>query len=115
MLPIEYVDKRHPASAFTRVLEKTDEEFLKFMLTKKHKHWSYEQELRLIHKFNSKVKHDQICFAQFGSELQLAEVVLGYRTTITKSALVEAQKTGGLSVPVRKVAPSATRFEMVGP
>ena len=115
LLPIEYVDKRHPASSFTKALDQTDDDFLKFMLTKKHKHWSYEQEFRTIHRFGSKMKHDQLCFAQFGSDLQLSEVVLGYRTTITKAILTRALRNGGLSVPVTRVAPSATRFEMLKP
>jgi len=49
------------------------------MLSKKHEHWRYEQEVRTIIPFPRKVMDDNLIFTPFGDKFSLSEIMLGLR------------------------------------
>lgn len=113
LLKIDYIDERAPQSEFKVSLEHKKEQFVKYMLSKKYKHWAYEEEHRLLIKFSERRMDNELIFKDFCDEIQLKEVLIGFRSQISKKRLKGILKRYSHNASVDIVLPSNKRYEMV--
>jgi len=86
---ISYVSKRLPSPIdFSKPLAGVDQEMLSKCLNVKHSGWRYEKEYRLRVSLND--RRDGFCYLSFGRRLQLREVVVGARSTLSIEDVAEA-------------------------
>jgi len=81
LLEVEYLESRSPPKDFGDALELPSKEFLRYMLSKKYAHWSYEQEFRMLVPLKSETA--ALIFEPFLPSLHLAEVIIGVRSTLS--------------------------------
>jgi len=84
LLKVEYVDSRTPPSGFREALDLPVPEFIRQTLSKKYKHWRYEQEHRLIVPAS---KTSDLIFHSFSETFCLTEVLIGAKCTLTLASL----------------------------
>ncbi|WP_102796468.1 DUF2971 domain-containing protein [Bowmanella denitrificans] len=111
LLKIEYIAERASAKDFKESLALEKEEFLKYMLSKKYKHWEYEEEHRLLIKFPQRNKGNDLVFEDFSENLKLKEVIIGFRSQVTKKIL-KKYLYRDKDVEIRKVYPSHNDYRM---
>jgi Protein of unknown function (DUF2971) len=83
---VEYAPNR-PIADMTKLFanEMSGREEIERWLSVKYEHWSYEQEWRAAFKLNPEYRQsDGNYYEAFGPNLQLAEVMIGERSTITR-------------------------------
>ncbi|MCL1526844.1 DUF2971 domain-containing protein [Xanthomonas nasturtii] len=80
LIQVEYVDSRTPPAGFRAALGLSIPQFLRQTLSKKFKHWQYEQEHRLI---VPATKTTDLIFHAFSDAFRLSEVLIGARSTLT--------------------------------
>ena len=80
LLKVEYVDSRAPPTGFREALELPLPEFLRQTLSKKYRHWQYEQEHRLIVPAS---KTSDLIFHSFSDNFRLTEVLIGAKCRLT--------------------------------
>lgn len=91
--------------------DKVDEAFVRSLLFTKFAHWSYEDEYRM---FVSLEEEDGgHYYAKFSPELQLAEVLVGCRSTLTRAQVTKAITDGGGSLAPTRVRAAFRTFRMV--
>lgn len=84
LIEIDYISRRASENEFKEALEHKKENFVKYMLSKKYKHWEYEE-----------------------------EVFIGFRSSITKKELKRILRKNYSHVSVNTVSPSRKKYEMV--
>jgi hypothetical protein len=84
LIQVEYIDSRTPPAGFLEALDLPLSQFLRETLSKKFKHWQYEQEYRLIVPAR---KTSDLIFHPFSENFRLAEVLIGARSTLSFSAI----------------------------
>ena len=82
------------------------------MLTK-YKHWSYEKEVRLFGDLGIKDAEKGLYFQYFGLYLELKEVAVGYKSTVSRRDLDECLGDLIGKVDCYKVRPAFNSFKMV--
>lgn len=82
------------------------------MLLVKHEHWCYEQEARLFGYLGG-ADANGLHFKAFGSELELKEVVIGFKSDLKSVDLREALGAMAGSVECFAVVPSHSEYLMV--
>lgn len=83
LFEIDYMNHRTACREFKSSLDLKGREYIKYMLSKKHEHWKYEQEVRTIIPFPENVMDDRLIFTPFGDKFSLIEIMLGLRCTIS--------------------------------
>lgn len=115
LFEIEYVKYRTKGSEFKSSLDLKGRAYVKYMLSKKHEHWKYEQEVRMLASFEERVMDDRLIFMPFGDRLILKEIMLGVRCSSTvkkvKSNLGEERNI----VQVYNMEMSPTEYAMQAP
>lgn len=112
LIEIEYLDERGAEKEFKSLLDYNREEFIRYMLSKKHKHWTYEEEVRLLVNFGKRKKDDSLVFKEFSNEMKLVEVIMGFRSRLRKKDIKESLSVNGQNIEISLVAPSKTKYEM---
>ncbi len=87
LLKVEYTDSRTPGIDFKKSLDIKGADYIRYMLSKKHTHWKYEQEYRLLVKFPEKVLDNRLIFEKFSEQITLKEVIIGFQSTISKKQI----------------------------
>jgi hypothetical protein len=82
----------------------------KAILSTKFQDWHYEDEARVITTLET--RENGVCYKEFGDQLQLREVILGSRCTLTKTEMESILKCHFDSVIVRKVRQNLDSFLM---
>jgi hypothetical protein len=82
----------------------------KAILSTKFQDWHYEDEARVITTLET--RENDVCYKQFGDQLQLREVILGSRCTLTKTEMESILKCHFDSVVVRKARQNLDSFLM---
>jgi len=59
------------------------------ILTTKYKHWSYEDEIRMLVKFQDSNNEDGMYFLPYCKGLELREIIIGPRRNLTKENLLK--------------------------
>jgi hypothetical protein len=103
---VDYSAERLP---FPKVPILADAEALLFT---KYKNWQYEREIRM---WATLQDHEAgLYFADFGTALRLASVIVGARCAVSDGELRKALGTQASKVKVVKARASFLRFEIVG-
>jgi hypothetical protein len=79
LFEIEYVKHRTAGGEFKNSLDLKGRDYIKYMLSRKHEHWKYEQEVRMIIPFSEKVMDDRLIFTPFSDKFTLRQIFLGVR------------------------------------
>jgi hypothetical protein len=102
---VDYVSSRLPAP------QKIDEAFMKQLLFTKFEHWAYEQEYRMYIELTE--EENGIFFAGFSEQLQLAKVIVGDNSNVTRTQLSEALGDQNSQVEPFKARAGFGEFEVV--
>jgi hypothetical protein len=81
------------------------------ILFTKFKHWEYEKEIRIWAPLQN--KEDHLHFLEFDEKLRLAEVIIGQKCTLPKSAIARALGSLNGEVNIAKARAAYDGFEMV--
>jgi len=84
LIKVEYIESRTPPAAFRESLDLPLPEFLRQTLSKKFKHWQYEEEHRLIVPAR---KTTDLIFHPFSENFRLTSVMIGARSKLTFSSI----------------------------
>lgn len=112
LIEISYIDERGQYNEFKESLKYSSKEFLKYMLSKKYKHWSYEEEVRFIVGFGEKEKDNGLVFRKFSEKLAFAEVIIGCRSTLRKKDIKKLLRENGRDAEISLAVPSKTEYKM---
>lgn len=81
------------------------------MLFTKYHNWRYEKEIRVWVRLED--QEDGMYFYDFNKAIQLVQVIVGVRCTLSRKALVSALGTLAKSVKLTKARPGFRKFEIV--
>ena len=109
LIKVDYIDSRTPPSGFREALELPLLQFLRQTLSKKFKHWQYEQEHRLIVPAR---KTTDLIFHPFGDGFRLDEVLIGARSKLTPSSLRPLLKQYSQRPSISRMVASPNSFGM---
>lgn len=113
LLKIEYSENRTSISEFKAALDLDSLAFMKYMLSKKHKHWEYEEEYRMLIKFKQQNLDNSLVFEPFSERLILTEVILGTRCPFSVKKMKQTLcNIGHHDVSISKVVLSETCYSM---
>ncbi|MEW6177714.1 MAG: DUF2971 domain-containing protein [Pseudomonadota bacterium] len=112
LIKIHYTEERTPGSEFKSSLDLKGLEFIKHMLSKKHSHWKYEEEHRMLVRFSEKIMDDRLMFEPFSENLQVAEILLGARSKLSNKETKTILKLSNLRIPVSRVNLSENSYSM---
>ncbi|MFI8380824.1 DUF2971 domain-containing protein [Pseudomonas sp. NPDC079086] len=112
LIKIQYTEKRTPGSEFKDSLDIKGLEFIKHMLSKKHAHWNYEEEHRMLVRFPGKIMDDRLMFEPFSEKLQVSEVLLGARSKLSNKEIKSILRSNRLNVPISRVNLSEKSYSM---
>lgn len=101
---VTYIEKRDEHN-----LHNITEEEMQKLLSTKHKHWSYEQEIRIFVELIQKEKDKY--FYNFTEDMILKEVIIGYKSKMTEKQIIQSFKSN--EIAIFKVKPSFEDFKMV--
>jgi len=109
---IEYKSKRLPCPIdFTKPLSGVDQQMLTTCLNVKHSGWKYEKERRL--RVELKEMRDGIYYNQFNNGMQLREVIIGARSSLSVVDVAEAIGTQlNADVKIWTARPAHNTFSM---
>ncbi len=88
-------------------------QFIEQMLSTKFSHWRYEQEMRLFVRLDLTTEQNGHYFADFSTEIQLAEIIVGASSSITRGQLSDALGTLAGEVRCRKGRLAFQSFKVV--
>ena len=99
--------------SFKDALDLDVEEFIRLALSKKFQHWSYEEEVRLIIKFDKPKIGRGLLFEEFNNNLRLKEVIVGCKKNSTNINHIKTIiRKNHSNVEIKRVAPSSNAFVM---
>lgn len=113
-VPIKYVDHRKTLKSMDikGLADLTEQQMLEIVSTK-YSAWSYETEVRCFCKMEDRDPISGLYFRDFSPALQLTEVFVGFRATVSRSALRQVLGMDSAKVQSKKVRPAFHSFEMV--
>lgn len=109
LIKIEYVDARASLAEFRESLDLSLPEFLRQQLSRKFKHWQYEQEHRLIVPAS---KTTDLIFHPFSESLRLTDVMIGARSRLTYARIRALIRHYPQPPAISKMRASPTAFAM---
>ena len=109
LIEVEYVDSRTPPAGFRDALDLPIPDFLRQTLSKKYKHWQYEQEHRLIVPAR---KTTDIIFHSFSDNFHLTEVLVGAKCDLSLAKIRPLLANYSPRPAVFKMAASPSIFGM---
>lgn len=109
LIKVEYVDSRTPPPAFRAALDLPLPTFVRQTLSKKFKHWQYEQEYRLV--VPAFITSDLI-FHGFCQTFRLSEVLIGARSKLTPSRLRPLLRHYSNPPTISSMVASPSTFDM---
>ena len=107
--PVTYIEKRYEFDCL-KIVEENDTEAMRKLLSTKHTHWRYEDEIRLFAELTHKCK-DNKYYYDFSEDVVLKEVIIGCRSQTTREEIT--QKYGSEDINIFKVKASYSDFTMV--
>lgn len=112
LMKIEYESKRLPSPIdFSKPLAGIDEAMLAKCLNVKHTGWKYEKEYRLRVSLND--KHDGLYYFPFSDRMELREVIIGARSSLSAVDVAEAiGKEPNADVKIWTARPAHGTFNM---
>jgi len=113
LLRVQYVSRRPKSIIGDRHADTALREraVLNALLTK-FSHWRYEHEERAFISLSTTYKRDGLHFLRFPAGMDLREVLVGYKSSLSKAEVEQA--VGDLSnVAIRKVRPAFASFRIV--
>ncbi|GHB61538.1 hypothetical protein GCM10008107_08000 [Psychrosphaera saromensis] len=112
LFEIDYVKKRTAGSEFKNSLALQGRDYIQYMLSKKHEHWRYEEEVRTIIPFSEKVMDDRLIFTSFSDELSVREVILGVRCKSSMKDIKRYIRKLNCDISVVRLEMSQTEYAM---
>ena len=109
LIKVEYVDSRASLAEFRDSLDLSIPEFLHHQLSRKFKHWQYEQEHRLIVPAS---KTTDLIFHPFSERLRLIDVMIGARSKLTYAGVRALIRHYPQPPAITKMRASPTAFAM---
>jgi hypothetical protein len=85
---------------------------MRVLMKTKARAWAYESEVRVLTSLNQ-AEADGNYFKEFGDELRLREVLIGFRCQTSADTINGWLASSGADAIVRHMAPSDSHFEMV--
>lgn len=90
---VEVAYSRHRLEPNVALLDRGDSASaaeMQRILTTKYSHWRYENEMRVFADLASAEREDGLYFQKFGPLISLREVIVGHRSTVSRSQLSDA-------------------------
>jgi hypothetical protein len=112
LININYLENKHHGNTFKDSLDFKGEEFVKFMLSHKFNHWSYEQESRVLIDLTTKDNENGLLFENFSTDLKLVGIILGCRSTLSIKGIKKIKNCLYSNTNIFKVQPSSGEFLM---
>ena len=109
LIKVEYVDSRASLLEFRESLDLPLRDFLRQALSKKFKHWQYEQEHRLIVPAS---KTNDLIFHPFSSSFLLTDVMIGARSKLTFAGIRARIRHYSQPPAIAKMTASPVAFAM---
>lgn len=113
LLEVEYIEDRSCINSFKDALDISLREFTRSTLSKKFKHWEYEEEMRLIIDFDKPQSGDDLIFKDFYEDLKLKEIIIGCKNSIGIKGIKKTIGKNNATLELKKVIPSPTTFQMI--
>lgn len=111
---VDYVTHLLPCptlAGFETMTDAEHEAFSRKALFTKFAHWIYEEEIRvwghLAHKEND------LHFVAFSGDMQLKEVIIGQRSSVSKQQIMTALGSLGGEVAIKRARAAYDKFEMI--
>jgi hypothetical protein len=112
--PLEYWSERWTlAELGLRSLKDMDESALKKVLFSKFDAWKYEEEYRCFARLESADQATGLYFIDLSPRLKLAQIILGARSELTRTAVEKVVGNSSNSVAIIKARAGFHRFEVV--
>jgi len=108
-IKVEYIDSRTSDFDFRESLDLSLPDFLRHALSKKFKHWQYEQEHRLIVPAR---KTTDLVFHPFSASFRLTDVMIGARSNLTFASIRARIKSYPQPPAIYKMKASPVAFAM---
>lgn len=114
LIPVKYQAKLHP-DLVTAALGKSEdgESAVLKLLSTKYAHWRYEREVRMFMDLAKELKEGDFYFHSFDAEMQLAEVIVGAQSTVTRAQLKQALGALATNVTTLKARLAFRSFNVV--
>ncbi|MBK7209351.1 MAG: DUF2971 domain-containing protein [Dokdonella sp.] len=109
VIKVEYIDSRTSDFDFRESLDLSLPDFLRHALSKKFKHWQYEQEHRLIVPAR---KTTDLVFHPFSASFRLTDVMIGARSNLTFASIRARIKSYPQPPAIYKMKASPVAFAM---
>jgi hypothetical protein len=97
----------------TKDLLGIDKQYVQALLYTKALEWSYEREYRVVASLEVRDDQTGYYYVDFGSQLQLREVIIGARNDIPVGQMAKLARNNGAPVQVLKARPGFHEFEVV--
>jgi hypothetical protein len=96
---------------FEKMSDAEHDAFARAALFTKFEHWAYEKEIRVWSPLAS--EENGLHFVPFGKDLQLAEVIVGQKSAVSKADVLEVLGSLAGTVKIKKARAAYDKFEMV--
>lgn len=111
---VKYEIERIPAELKTQENSpKLDDNLKKLLLCTKFRHWEYEEEYRVFVPLDKADKEGTLHFCPFGQHLELAEVILGPRCSISLKSVRQLTQAHHPNAVTFKARPALKFFKVV--
>jgi len=111
LFKVRYVKERlHPNASAGNILSLIAREKIENIIATKFKHWSYEEEYRMLVKLPSEQREDNLIFENFSEYFMLREVIIGFKSEIAVSSV--QSMVDKETVDVIKSRPAFQKFEI---
>jgi hypothetical protein len=109
---VTYLPKLLPfPTNFEQMSDREHDAFARGAIFTKFEHWIYEEEIRVWGPLEN--EESGLYFVPFGKDLQLAEVIVGQRCTVSKAEIVSALGSLAGKVKISRARAACDKFEMV--
>ena len=106
---LKVVDKRLREESET---DEVGQDFMAEILSTKYSHWKYEKEYRVFRELDTEIKTDEFYFAAFSDQLELKEVIVGLRCSVTRAEVTALLGQMADGVDIFKVREDFCEFSM---
>ena len=88
LLPMKYVDTPLPAEALLGGAKKSNENYMKTLLSVKFSHWEYEDEVRFFVSLEDKDEETGFFYTEFSANLRLVQVIVGCKSKVSRADIL---------------------------
>jgi hypothetical protein len=111
---VQYIPKRIDPNMEALEAGGSDaQEEMRRLLTTKYSHWRYEREVRCFIGFDNAIPSKRLRFFSYSEGVCLKEVIVGYRSDISRSELAKALGSLGKSVKAMKARLAFRSFKVI--